>query len=171
MSFEIIWEKYEKELSFFVFSRVRDKEIQKDIMQEIALKIFTSLHLQKDHLRGWIYQITKNVIIDYYRKFNKPLPEVEDVIVEEPEEHVLTKCLMPMLSSLKTEDKEVLELSQLKQYSLKEIALKKDLPFNTVKSKLFRAKKLLSQKFFSCCTYEFDVHGNVIGYSDCKNVC
>jgi len=47
MEFENIWKEYERELSSFVLSRVGDVEIQKEIMQEVALKIFTSIHTQK----------------------------------------------------------------------------------------------------------------------------
>ncbi len=74
MEFDNIWKDYEQELSAYILSRVYDIEIQKEIMQEIALKIFTSLHLQKEHLRGWLYSLTKNCIIDHSRKTNKPLP-------------------------------------------------------------------------------------------------
>ena len=162
MNFEQIWKDYERELSAYVLSRVGDKELQKDLMQEIALKIFTSLHLQKEHLRGWLYTITKNVINDHYRKHNKPLPELEEEI--EVEEHLLLECLEPMINALKAEEKEILELSQIQQYSLLDIALMKDLPVNTVKSKLFRAKKSLANNFFSCCVYEQNARGEVLDF-------
>lgn len=55
MKFESIWKEYERELSSFVLSRVKDVEVQKEIMQEVALKIFVSLHTQNKHLRGWLY--------------------------------------------------------------------------------------------------------------------
>jgi RNA polymerase sigma-70 factor (ECF subfamily) len=162
MDFEQIWKTYERELSAYVLSRVGDKEVQKDLMQEIALKIFTSLQLQKEHLRGWLYTLTKNVINDHYRKHNKPLPELEEET--EVEEHLLLECLSPMINALKTEEKEILELSQIQQYSLLDIASMKDLPLNTVKSKLFRAKKSLARNFFSCCEYEKNARGEVVDF-------
>lgn len=169
MEFESIWETYERELSSFVLSRVRDKEIQKEVMQDVALKIFTSLHLQKEHLRGWLYTITRNVITDYYRKQNKPLQELEEVY--EAQEHILQECLTPMLNTLKAEEKEILTLTQLEQYSLKEVATHKNIPLNTVKSQLFRAKKSLARKFFSCCQYERDAQGQVVDYNGCSGEC
>ena len=99
MEFENIWKEFERELSSFVLSRVGDVEIQKEIMQEVALKIFTSIHTQKNHLRGWLYTLTKNAISDYFRKANRPLPELEEEI--EVEEYILLECLTPMLDSLK----------------------------------------------------------------------
>ena len=169
MEFENIWEEYERELSSFVLSRVGDVEIQKEIMQEMALKIFTSMHTQKKHLRGWLYTLTKNAISDYFRKVNRPLPELEEEI--EVEEHLLLECLTPMLNSLKQEEQEILKLTQLEQYSLKEVASSKDIPLNTAKSQLFRAKKALSEKFFSCCTYERNARGEVVDFFGCDGGC
>ena len=160
--FESIWNEYEKELSLFVLSRVRDKEIQKEVMQEVALKIFTSLALQKDHLRGWLYTITKNSITDYYRKVQKPLPNLEEVAPKE--DHILKECLSEMIGLLKEEEKEILRLTQLELFSLQEVASMKNLPQNTVKSKLYRAKKALSREFFSCCDYERNDRGDVVDF-------
>lgn len=162
MDFESLWAEYERELSSYVLSRVRDKEVQKEVMQELALKIFTSLHLQKEHLRGWLYTLTKNVIVDYYRKANKSIPEVEEEI--ESEEHIMQECLLPMIDTLKNEEKKILELTQLQGYSLKEVALEMRLPLNTAKSKLFRAKKTLAGNFFSCCSYERNERGDVVDF-------
>ena len=169
MEFENIWEEYERELSSFVLSRVGDVEIQKEIMQEVALKIFTSMYTQKKHLRGWLYTLTKNAISDYFRKVNRPLPELEEEI--EVEEHLLLECLAPMLNSLKEEEQEILKLTQLEQYSLKEVASSKNIPLNTAKSQLFRAKKALAERFFSCCTYECNARGEVVDFFGCDGRC
>ena len=170
MNFESIWSEYERELSAFVLSRVRDKEIQKEIMQEVAIKIFTSLHSQKEHLRGWLFSIVKNTISDYFRKNSlKPSLFEEEIIENEP--HIMQECLAPMINSLSQEKQEVLKLSQLNQYSLKEIATYKNIPLNSVKSKLYRAKKDLANKFFSCCTYTYNKHGEVVGFDDCDKSC
>jgi len=168
IDFEQLWKEYERELSAYVLSRVRDEEIQKEVMQEVALKIFSSMHLQKVHLRGWLYTLTKNVIVDYYRKVSKPLPEAEEE--HKAEEHLLSDCLQPMLNTLKEDEKEILKLTQLQEYSLKEVASQKNISLNTVKSRLFRAKKSLAAKFFSCCDYECDKYGNVVDVisDDCR---
>lgn len=163
-NFEGVWKDYEQELSAFVLSRVRDKEIQKEVMQEVALKIFTSLHLQKKHLRGWLYMLTKNAINDYFRKENKPLILLEEQL-DEPRGHLLSECLTPMLETLKDEEKEILSLTQLKQYSLAEVEQQKGLSHSAVKSRLFRAKKSLAQSFFSCCDYERNARNDVVDFS------
>jgi RNA polymerase sigma-70 factor (ECF subfamily) len=147
-------------LSAYVLSRVYDSEVQKEIMQEVALKIFVSMHHQKEHLRGWLYRLTKNTISDHYRKSNRPLPLLEKE--EEPEEHIMQECLQPMLNQLKPQEKEILSLTQLEQYSLKEVASMKKITLNTAKSQLFRAKKALAHNFFSCCLYERNTRGEIV---------
>ena len=160
--FELIWSHYEQELRTYVLSRVADIEIQKEIMQEIALKVFTSLHLQKEHLGGWLYVLTKNVIVDHYRKVNRPLPEPE--VEVKHEEHIMQECLLPMLKNLSVEEQEILQLIQIEQYSLEEVVIKKNLSHSAVKSRLFRAKKALIKSFFSCCEYERNLRGEVVDF-------
>jgi len=163
--FETIWREYEQELSAYVLSRVREVEVQKEVMQEVALKIFTSLHLQREHLRGWLYTLTKNAIVDYYRKHAKPPLEIE--VETELKAHILSECLRPMLNSLKSQEKEMLELTQLQEYSLKEVATQKSIPLNTAKSQLFRAKKALASAFFTCCAYERNERGEIVDFDGC----
>ena len=167
--FEHIWQEYEGELSSYVLSRVGDIEIQKEIMQEVAIKIFTSLHFQKKHLRGWLYSLAKNIIIDHYRRVNRPLPQIENELKEE--DYVLEECLKPMLNRLKPKEQEILELIQLQQYSIKEVAIQKNIPINTIKSQLFRAKKALALNLLSCCEYERNREGLVVDYFGCDSGC
>ena len=162
MTFDEIWKTYERELSAYVLSRVGDVELQKELMQEIALKIFTSLHLQKEHLRGWLYTLTKNTITDHYRKANRPLPILE--VEMEHEEHIMLECLEPMLKTLSLEEQEILQLTQLEQYSLQEVATQKNLSHSAVKSRLFRAKKALAKSLFTCCAYERNSRGEVVDF-------
>ena len=68
------------------------------------------------------------------------------------------------MNALKPQDKEILQLTQLKEYSLKEVATLKGIPLNTTKSQLFRAKKALASQFFSYCAYERNERGEVVDF-------
>ena len=168
-NFETIWRTYEKELSSYVLSRVGDSEIQKEIMQEAALKIYTSLHMQKDHLRGWLYRIVKNAMADYFRKQGKPLPQLGEPVQEES--YPLTECLKPMMARLSKQEQEILELTQIQQYCLRDVAEQRKIPLNTAKSQLFRAKNALAKRLFSCCEYERNAKGEVTDFTDLEGVC
>ncbi|HQQ95587.1 MAG TPA: sigma factor, partial [Bacteroidia bacterium] len=69
----IIWAKTQGELKNFVYRKVRDKALAEDIVQDVLLKVYAKLGQLKDteKVSGWIYQITRNAITDYYRSKSK----------------------------------------------------------------------------------------------------
>jgi len=74
--FNSVWKAYEKELMAFVRSRIFDKSMAPDIMQEVAIKIFKNrdrLHALENS-RAWLYRVTRNTLIDFYRKNDRAIP-------------------------------------------------------------------------------------------------
>ena len=73
-----IWKTYHPQLINFVKRRVKDKSVAEDIVQDVFLKAQLKFDTLKDYnkIRGWLFQITRNSIIDYYRK-NKPIIRIE----------------------------------------------------------------------------------------------
>jgi len=67
---ETIWKAFHKELFNFINKRVNDKEASNDILQDVFIKIHLKLKTlsEKDKLASWVYQITRNSILDYFRK-------------------------------------------------------------------------------------------------------
>jgi RNA polymerase sigma-70 factor (ECF subfamily) len=67
---ETIWKAFHQELFNFINKRVKDKDISKDILQDVFIKIHLKLKTlsDKDKLASWVYQITRNSILDYFRK-------------------------------------------------------------------------------------------------------
>ena len=79
------WAKYSLPLKNFILSRVSDKSIADDILQDVYIKAQTHIGSLKDHskVESWIYQIARNTIIDHYRS-KRILAEVpEDLPVDE----------------------------------------------------------------------------------------
>lgn len=64
-----IWIEYHDKLSAFIRARVSDDVIIQDILQDIFIKIHSQIASLKEQtkLEAWIYQVTRNSIIDYYR--------------------------------------------------------------------------------------------------------
>ncbi len=67
---ENVWQQFHLKLKSFINSKVHDNSIADDMLQEVFIRIHTNIHTLKDEtrLQSWIYQITRNVITDYYRK-------------------------------------------------------------------------------------------------------
>lgn len=67
---KILWDDLHQELYRFILSRVKNEEDSKDILQEVFIKALTKIDTLKDtsKLTSWVYQICRNVVLDYFRK-------------------------------------------------------------------------------------------------------
>jgi RNA polymerase sigma-70 factor, ECF subfamily len=75
-AFKPLYEKYFKKIFLFVLRRVGEKEIARDITQQVFLKALNSI--RKFQLRGlpfsaWLFRIAINECNDYFRKSKKAL--------------------------------------------------------------------------------------------------
>ncbi len=68
MKTEDIWNDRQKKLLVFIKGRVADESAE-DILQEVFIKIHTKLKCLKENekLENWLFKITRNSIVDYYR--------------------------------------------------------------------------------------------------------
>ncbi len=66
---EHIWELLSAKLRGFLLQRVSDPQMAEDLLQETFLRIHSKLgnikHEQR--LTAWVFQIARNLVIDYYR--------------------------------------------------------------------------------------------------------
>ena len=64
------WNQVQNELKSFVYKRVKDKMLAEDIVHDVFLKVQDKIRQlrESEKIFGWIYQITRNTIIDHYRK-------------------------------------------------------------------------------------------------------
>lgn len=102
-----IYENYFTRVYRFIYYRVSHKETAEDLAEEVFIKIFASISkLDKvEAFEGWLFQISRNLIIDYYRKKkqNVSIESVEntlqyetnlvDVINLEYDQKILLKLL------------------------------------------------------------------------------
>lgn len=66
---QALWEEFQDRLQAFILQRVSDPIVAEDLLQEVFVKIHQSIGSLEEEtkLESWIYQITRNTIIDYYR--------------------------------------------------------------------------------------------------------
>lgn len=171
MDFSSIWSEYDKILRGFIFSRVRDKEITKDILQEVAIRIYQKLHTIKDKakVKPWLFQVTKNIIIDYYKREKRhqlieqefePIKKVDKDI----EDLELLSCINKIATTLPKNYREVLELSEYKELSSSEISKELNISIVNTKARVQRAKKKLGSLLFECCEFEQNQRGEILNY-------
>ncbi len=86
-AFGFIYDHFAEKIYRFVYFRVGHKEIAEDILSDTFTKAWLKINQinAADALSGWLYQIAKNNIIDYYRlkKELVPLEEVEEILEDE----------------------------------------------------------------------------------------
>src|SRR5690349_6708584 len=78
-----IWSQLGTDLRNFIRRRVPDDHVADDLLQEAFLRIHSKSETltDTDRLVAWVYQITRNVVRDYYRRQVEVVslpPEVPD---------------------------------------------------------------------------------------------
>lgn len=166
-----VWKTYRQELHRFVASRVGGKDVSEDLVHEVLVRAYTRHDQLTDpaKLRAWLYSITRNVIVDYFRaqRPHDPLPDnLPDAADDNAPnaEQQLASCLEPLIRQLPEEYAEALLLSDIDGMPQANIAEKFDLSLSGAKSRIQRARKMLRGAVLECCRLEFDTEGRVADF-------
>lgn len=169
-SLETIYTDFHSKLHRFIAGRVSDPDTAEDILQEVYLKIHVKIDdlREEERLESWIYQITRNAIIDYYRR-KRPQDELSDQLALAPSDDVdATSDLVPsvsaMLDCLPPKYRQALILTEFHGLTQQELADQLRLSLSGAKSRVQRAREKLREAFLDCCHFEFDRRGRVIQY-------
>lgn len=175
MTTQQVWKTYANDVQYFILSKVKNKDVTNDLVQETFLKIHTKLHTLKDtsKIKPWIFTIARNSIIDYFKSNNKTFElanfETETIIPQNT--HTEKDCLRGILKNLPKKYRDPLFLSDIKGLKQQEVAnqLKQSLP--TTKSQIQRARKLIAKGFMDCCGFVLNENGKLVGEIQDKDDC
>ena len=166
---EAVWIEFSDQLSQFICSRLADKSLADDILQDVFLKIHSHIDTLKDDtkIRGWIYQITRNIIIDHYRtqKTEMEIPEnlpVVDEISQNTTSQEIASSLRTLVEELPEKYGQALLLTEFQGVTQKELAQKLGISVSGAKSRVQRARKMVKDMLMQCCHFEFDRYGTII---------
>lgn len=69
LAFDELYSRYKKRIYSYVQSKVFDKSMVDEVYQNVFLKLHKSRHLYSDQylFKQWIFTLTKNIVIDYFR--------------------------------------------------------------------------------------------------------
>ncbi|WP_027185238.1 RNA polymerase sigma factor SigZ [Desulfovibrio inopinatus] len=176
---EEVWKKYHANLLAFIRKRVNDKVAAEDILQDIFVRVHSRIGTleNRSRLESWLYQITRNAIIDFYRS-HKPLEELPvwleqpQVGKEETNRQELSLCLAPMIQQLPKKYRHAVQLSEIEGRTQKEVAEIENISLSGAKSRVQRGRALLKDMFHDCCKVEINTKNQIVDYikenGDCK---
>jgi RNA polymerase sigma-70 factor (ECF subfamily) len=121
----------------------------------------------EEKLEAWLFQVTRRVIADHFRKRRSPglLSEPAEEIPESNVASEVASWLTPMMASLDEADREALRLTDLEGLSQKELAARLGLSLTGARSRVQRARKRLKDVLLDCCQIEMDRRGNALSYT------
>jgi RNA polymerase sigma factor (sigma-70 family) len=160
--FRILIEEYQRLVSHVVFRMIPKQADREDICQDVFMLVFQNLGNFKfeSKLSTWIARIAYNRCVNYLEKKKTPLfddfaPEEEnfetrseDSITPDTftEHRDRSSRLQVEIEKLPVQFRTILTLYHLDEMKYHEIGKILELPEGTVKSYLFRARKLLKQR-------------------------
>ncbi|MGH7456618.1 MAG: RNA polymerase sigma factor SigZ [bacterium] len=176
---EQMWSEYRTRLYRFILRRINNPVAAEDLVQEILAKAYSQLDQLRDRekLLPWMYQATRNAIVDYYRK-KKPTKEIdESLTVQNPErddavEKELAGCVMPFIQQLPAAYRQAILLAEMEGLTQQQVAARQGLSLSGAKSRVQRGRQMLKTMFLECCQIERDRRGGVMDFTPkttCKN--
>lgn len=159
-SFEKFYNRFSQVLYGTILTWVSDSHVAENLLQDAFVKAWANRETYdpaKGRLFTWLYNISRNVCIDYYRsrqyKKGKAAILSDDISllmntklsVKLPD----TIGLRKLLDMLRNEERQVVELMYFKGFTQKEIAKLMDMPLGTVKTRMSMAIKNLRSFFMN----------------------
>lgn len=151
--------RHKDNLINFIQNYIAVKEDAEDIMQESFKRAFNSLDKYDENyaFTTWLYNIAKNAAIDHLRRSKNSLAssilELENellsspVIDDSPEDNLIMNQTIEEIHAniekLNPLYRDVAELRFIHEYAYEEIAKELNLPINTVRTRIRRAKEQL----------------------------
>jgi len=148
-AFGILVAKYENYVFTIVKWMVESDDKALDISQEVFLRAYRGIRRfeQKADFKTWLYKIAYNTSLNHIKqKHAKYLNEVgnfEDIPYSGNDDISLRLTFDKLIKSLKPELRAVIVLHYYHDLKYEEIAEIMDSPLNTVKIRLFKAKRQL----------------------------
>ena len=132
IAFGLVYDLYFEKVYRFVFYRVNHRQTAEDLVAEVFTKAWNKLsEIQNPSLfNAWIYQIARNLVIDFYRsrKFEVDIQTLENVL--EYDENIIDrtnlqfqqKIVLAALKKLSPDQQVVIKLKFLDELDNFEIA-------------------------------------------------
>lgn len=144
-AFEELYSKYSKLIYKIAYSILKNKSDAEDVMQLVFEKIYS---MDKENLptkneTSWIYSVTKNETLNYF-KSNRNNINLDDIYEIEDNNQEISKIIdqenyKRLISKLNDNEKEIISLKIISNFSFEEIGKILNMPTGTVKWRYYKA--------------------------------
>jgi RNA polymerase sigma-70 factor (ECF subfamily) len=144
-AFEAIFERYREPVWRFFRRRVGDSARAEELAQDtfVAMLRGAERYEPRSAVRSWIFGIAFNLLAAHRRK-HPPRTLVAVEALPSPESDPDTALwVRGALQQLDSDDREIVMLREYEQFSYQDISELLNIPLNTVRSRLFRARMAL----------------------------
>lgn len=139
-------EAYQENVFRAAFSICRNPDDAEDVVQDTFLAYMTSSRQfeSREHIKAWLLRTainkSKNISRSFWRKKREDFQDYMDSLpFKEPEDRQLVETVLALPKSYRV----IIYLYYYEDYKVNEISELLHLPANTVKSRLYRGRKML----------------------------
>ena len=173
VTFNEIWIKFSHPVKDFIRNQTHKADVTDDILQEVFIKIHQNLHLLRDEERvaGWVFQIARNTVLNYFRtqkknlenqRFHQRETEGESYFKENDLNEMVGNWLEKFKKDLAPKYQEALQLVDIEGVTQVELANRLGISVSGAKSRVQRGREQLKQKLVDCCPVKTDQYGNIL---------
>jgi len=159
MKFSRVYTTYKDKIYSYVFYRVGlNKEVAEDIVSDVFLKAYRAYDSYDDTfaLSTWLYSITRNTLIDHYRKA-KDVIAIEDIEVADHTDplfilidaQISVTEMHEAIASLPASQQSYITKQFIQGYSAREIAESEQVSHAAVRKQVSRGVATLREKLLS----------------------
>jgi len=157
-AFHILYNKYAKQLFYFINRSVKESDDSNDLLQAVFIKIWETRSCidPEGSFSGYLYTIAKNMICNYYKKKIVVQAYRAFVTDEHTEEDnsvfsslvykELSEKINSEINKLPKKRRQIFVMSRRLNMSYKEIAAQLDISENTVDTQIRKALQFLRNK-------------------------
>jgi RNA polymerase sigma-70 factor (ECF subfamily) len=146
-----IYKKYVKEIHYYFFSRIKNKEDANDLTSEVFIAFIDALETFRGDasIRTYIYVIAKNKLFDHYKEAGKTIYDSE--YIENLPETNTTESKeekdLGILDGLNSKEKEVVESKYFMNEKHKDISKRLGISIENSRQTLKRALSKIKQSY------------------------
>ncbi len=156
-AFEVLYKEHSLEIYRRLLMMVKDADLAEELTQELFIKIWDkrSMIEPNERFKFFLYRLSKNMVIDFYRKAARDLKLQDQIIYSSTEINNYTEnsiifnetnnLFQRALASLPPQQQQVFSMCKLQGLSYQEVSELLGISTSTISNHIVKATKTLKQ--------------------------